>query len=273
MLEDCRKGDEKMAKTIAFGMHKGGSGRSTATGVLSYLLSQNEFRILSVDTDPQGNLTELLSNDSSNKFVEKSILEAIQYHNARKYIVSIGENLDLLPANNFLASFPRWIYTKKTYKNKTVNYYGRQSLLLDKLLDQVRDEYDLILIDTPKNLSELTINALCASDEVVVVFECSEWSYSAIPDFMDSIESANEFGKRNTSILGILRNLSDVGRIDAKAYSELIEEDYPNDVFDTIIKRKAAVGRIPSFGFSENQELKKALEQYESLYKELLARI
>ena len=72
--------------------------------------------------DSQGNLTELLSKKSSNEFVGKSVLEAMQKEDVQKFIVPIEDNLDLLPANNFLATFPRWIYTGKTYQ-------GRQSTL------------------------------------------------------------------------------------------------------------------------------------------------
>lgn len=100
-----------MAITITMGIQKGGCGKSTTTGILSYLLNQNGYKVLAIDMDSQGNLTELLSEKPSNEFIEKSVLEAMQQGDVKEYIVSIGENLDLLPANNFLATFPRWIYT------------------------------------------------------------------------------------------------------------------------------------------------------------------
>lgn len=261
------------ARTISFGIQKGGCGKSTTTGVLAYLMSQDGYKVLSIDMDSQGNLTELLSNQPSNEFVERSVLEAMQYHNARKYIVSVGENLDLLPANNFLATFPRWIYTFNTYKERKMPYIGKSFNILDHLLDQVRDDYDFILIDTPPALSEQTTNALCASDDVVVMYECSKWSYSAIPNFLDSVEQAMVVGNRDTQIVGVLRTLTDARRSDAKVFNELIAEDYPDDVFNTVIKRLAAVGRISLYGFEGNTELQTALPQYESFYKELLDRV
>ena len=97
---------------------KGGCGKSTTTGIVGYLLKENGYRVLAIDMDSQGNLTELLSEQPSNEFMGKSVLEAIQQNNIKQYIVPISENLDLLPANNFLATFPRWIYTGKTYKGK-----------------------------------------------------------------------------------------------------------------------------------------------------------
>lgn len=255
------------------GIQKGGCGKSTTTGILSYLLKENGYRVLAIDLDSQGNLTELLSEQPSNEFVEKSVLEALQYNDIKPYIVSVDNNLDLLPANNFLATLPRWIYTGKTYLGETVQYQGNPSLILDSVLDQVRDDYDYIIIDTPPALSEQTTNALCASEYVVVLFESSNWCYSAIPNFMDSVESANRFGKRDTKVIGILRTLNDARRNDAKAFNEMVAEDYPDHVFETVITRKAPVGRLSLYGFRENNELKQALEQYRSFYKELIERV
>lgn len=262
-----------MAITITMGIQKGGCGKSTTTGILSYLLSRDGYKVLAIDMDSQGNLTELLSEQPSNDFVKKSVLEAVQENNVKKYIKPINENLDLLPANNFLATFPRWIYTGKTYDGETIPFRGNPSLILDEALEAVRNDYDYIVIDTPPSLSEQTTNSLCASDYVVVLFECSNWCYSAIPNFMDSVEGAQRFGNRNTEVIGILRTMNDVRRSDAKAFNEMIQEDYPEEVFSTIITRKAPIGRLALYGFSQNTEIKQALEPYESFYKELLDRV
>ena len=223
--------------------------------------------------DSQGNLTELLSEQPSNEFMGRSVLEAMQTNQVRDYIVPISDNLDLLPANNFLATFPRWIYTGKTYAGDNLPFKGNPSLILDQTLEAIRDDYDFIVIDTPPSLSEQTTNALCASDYVVVMFECSNWCYSAVPNFMDSIEGARSFGLRDTKVLGILRTLNDVRRSDAKAFNEMIAEDYPEAVFQTIITRKAPTGRLPLYGFNKNPEIKSALDQYNRFYKELIQRV
>lgn len=252
---------------------KGGCGKSTTSGIFAYLLKENGYRVLVVDMDSQGNLTELLSEQPSNEFIGKSVLEAMQHNNIERYIVSVTESLDLLPATNFLATLPRWIYTGKTYKGESLPFKGNPSLVLDKILSRVRNQYDFIIIDTPPALSEQTTNALCASDYVVVLFEGSNWCYSALPNFMDSIESAKEYGNHNTRVIGILRTLSDKRRIDSKAFNDLIEEDYPNVVFKTIINRKASIGRVALYGFAHNGELRKVLQQYQNFYEELMHRV
>ncbi|PLT33283.1 ParA family protein [Bacillus sp. V5-8f] len=262
-----------MAITITMGIQKGGCGKSTTTGILGHLLSEDGYQVLAVDMDSQGNLTELLSEKPSNQFIGKSVLEAMQHNSVEEYIISINENLDLLPANNFLATFPRWLYTGRTYQGETIPFRGNPSHVLDHTLEAVRDRYDFIIIDTPPSLSEQTTNALCASEHVVVLFECSNWCYSAIPNFMDSIQGAREFGKRNTQAIGVLRTMNDVRRSDAKAFNELIAEDYPELVFHTIITKKAPIGRLSLYGFNENPELRQALSQYEGFYKELISRV
>lgn len=260
-------------KVITFGIQKGGCGKSTTSGIFAYLLKENGYRVLVVDMDSQGNLTELLSGQASNEFVGKSVLEAMQYNDVERYITPISKNLDLLPATNFLATLPRWIYTGRNYQGESLPFTGNPSLVLDKTLSQVRSQYDFIIIDTPPALSEQTTNALCASDYVVVLFESSNWCYSALPNFMDSIVSANEYGNRGTKVLGILRTLGDKRRSDSKAFNDLIEEDYPNEVFKTIINRKASIGRITLYGFNGNVELKQVLQQYQNFYEELMHRV
>ncbi|MDX8367875.1 ParA family protein [Cytobacillus sp. IB215665] len=261
-----------MAVTITMGIQKGGSGKSTTTGILAHLLSK-DFKVLAIDMDSQGNLTELLTQIPSNEFVGRSILEAMQKNTTSNFIFEVNDNLDILPANNFLATFPRWIYTGQTYLGESQPYKGNPSLILDKLLDEVRDHYDFIVVDTAPSLSEQTTNALCASEYVVVMYECSNWCYSAIPNFMDSVDAANQIGNRNTSVLGILRTMNDVRRSDAKAFNELIAEDYPELVFNTIITRKAQTGRLSVHGFEDNKELSQALIQYQEFYKELIERV
>ena len=84
----------------------------------------------------------------------KSVLEAMQQNNVIDFLYSLDENLDLLPANNIITTFARWIYTERTYRGDTIPFSGGPTLILDNLLNQVRDEYDFILIDTPPSLSE-----------------------------------------------------------------------------------------------------------------------
>lgn len=262
-----------MTKVITFGLQKGGVSKSTSTGVFSYLLSQSGYKTLAIDMDSQGNLTELLTDEPSNQFVGKSVFEAIIYRKPQEYILEIHDNLHVLPANNYLALFARWLYTNRTPTMDRVGFEGLIYQQLSLTIDLIRNNYDFILIDTPPSLSEQTTNALYASDYVVVMFEASKFCYSAIPNFMESVEVSQDVSPYNVEPIGILRTLNDKRRSDAKYFNNRIEEDYPDLVFETVITRKASTGRLPLFGFEDNDELGSALEQYKEVYNELLNRI
>lgn len=264
-----------MAKVITLGLQKGGVSKTTTAGILSHLLSEDGNKVLAIDMDSQGNLTELLTDQSANNFINKSIFEAIVFNQPREFIHKINKNLHIIPANNFLASFARWVHTGY-YLNFTekISREGHVHEQLDKILKEIRHEYDYIIIDTPPALSEQTSNALYTSDYVIVLFECSKFCYSAIANFMDSVDHfVTEKLNPDLKTIGILRTLNDRRRSDAKIFNEAIANDYPDLVFDTIITRKATTGRLPLLGFEENPEINEALSQYIDFYKELLERM
>jgi chromosome partitioning protein len=262
-----------MAKVITFGLQKGGVAKTTTTGIFSYLLAKDGYKTLVIDMDSQGNLTEFLTGKSSNEFIDKSVFEAIVTKRPKDYMVRINDKLHLLPANNYLALFARWVYTYRVPSNEIVKYEGNIYEQLDIMLKEIRDEYDFILIDTPPALSEQTTNALFSSDFVVIQFEASYFCYQAIPNFMESVEVSQSVSPHKVEPIGIVRTLNDRRRSDVKYFNEKIAEDYPELIFDTVITRKASIGRLPLFGFEENEELDEALEQYKCVYKEFLKRI
>lgn len=264
-----------MAKVITLGLQKGGVSKTTTTGILAHMLAEDGYKVLAVDMDSQGNLSELLTNKSANEFLNHSVFEAIAYKEPEKYIYEIDDKLHLLPANNFLASFSRWIYTERMPHTEegeiVVRYDGPEIYQLHLTLEKVKDRYDYIVIDTPPALSEQTTNALVASDYVVVMFEASKFCYSAIPNFMETVSYVQQLN--DLKVLGVLRTLNDVRRKDSQLFNELIARQYPELVFETIITRRATVGRLPIRGFEENPEIDDALSQFRGFYSELLERI
>ncbi|WP_077324118.1 ParA family protein [Virgibacillus siamensis] len=263
-----------MATIISLGLQKGGVGKSTTAGVLAHLLVRDGSKVLAIDMDSQGNLSELLTDLPSNDFVGKSVFEAIITKQPKDYIYEVNENLHLLPANNYLALFARWLYTKRIGTNdERLPYDGTPYEQVHIMLEEIKDDYDYVVIDTPPALSEQTTNALVASDYVITLFECSKFCYSAIPNFLDSIYAAQERKLNKVEPIGILRTLTDKRRTDAKMFNEIIAGDYPDLVFDTIISRKASTGRLSFYGFEDNHEINDALSQYEDFYKEVLNRM
>ncbi|MCA1042006.1 AAA family ATPase [Bacillus infantis] len=254
-----------MAKIITIGLQKGGVGKTTTAGTLCYLLAEDGYKVLGVDMDSQSNLSNLLTQHDDTYFEGCTVLEAIEDGEVEPYIYKVTENLHVLPSDDYLATLAKYLYTEWKGRN--------QSLALRELLDQVRDKYDYIIIDTPPSLSEPMVNAICASDYVVVLAESSKWAFNAIPRFLETVEFSQQNINPNLKVAGILRTMNDVRRADSKAFVEVIGEEYPELCFDVVIRRKASTGRISLEGLFDNKELNQALDQYQEFYKELLQRV
>jgi len=263
-----------MGKVITLGLQKGGVSKTTTSGILAHLLAEDGNKVLAIDMDSQGNLTELLTGIESNEFIGESIFEAIAFKHPKKFIHKIKDGLDIIPSNNFLASFPRWIYTYQMPNiKKKIGYNGPIYDQLNQTLEPIKEAYDYIIIDTPPALSEQTTNALAASDYVIVLYESSKFCHSAVPNFMETVEYVQTDINQKLVILGLLRTLNDRRRNDAKIFNMEIAEEYPNLIFDTIITRKATTGRLPLYGFEDNDELHESLSQFKGFYEEVISRM
>ena len=256
-----------VATVISFGIQKGGSSKTTTTGVTSYLLARGK-KVLAIDMDSQGNLTEFLSRRGVESFSGQTILEAMKDGDVTDYIFKISENLHLVPADDLLATFSRWLYSE--YRAGAKN---DRSKVLQAALEPVMDIYDYILIDTPPALGDLTINSLSASDRVVALFEASVFCYGALGRFLETVWHVRERVNPNLAVAGILRGLIDARRTDNKALISQVAETYGELCFETILTRNAAAGRLPLVGFENNNELGRAVSQYEYFVKELLERV
>lgn len=251
------------AKIISFGIQKGGSSKTTTSGVVSYLLSR-DHKVLAIDMDSQGNLTEFLGRRDVTSFSGQTILEAMQAEDATNFIFEITDNLHLVPADDLLATFSRWLYN---------DHRGDKVKVLYESLKPVLDIYDYIVLDTPPALGDLTINALSASDRVVAMFEASIFCYSALGRFLETCWHVREKVNPRLAVAGILRGLIDARRTDNKALISQVYDTYGELCFDTILTRNAAAGRLPLVGFENNNELDRAVAQYEGFVKELLERV
>lgn len=260
-------GSEHMATTIAFSIQKGGSGKTTSSGIIAYMLSQ-QYKVLAIDLDSQGNLTELLTQSDIYDFSGHTVLEAMQSQTADGYIHPLTENLHIMTAEDHLATFSRWLYREYERKAKK-----NPSLILKNTLANIQNKYDFIIIDTPPALGDQTINALSASNAVVIMFESSKFCYSALERFMETVQVAQQMVNPDLKVAGILPVMIDSRRSDNKALIDLVKEQYGDLVFNTIITRKAATGRLAIHGFFGNPEIKQAIAQYEDFLKELLDRV
>lgn len=250
------------ATVITYSLQKGGVGKTTSCGLSAFLLSEMGYKVLAIDMDSQGNLTQLISGiDDLDVFYQDTIKEALEYGDVDPFIKIASDNLHYIAADDYLVLIA-------DYKGPV-----SKSHLLKNAINKVKEEYDFILIDTPPNLSIQTINALIASDYVVIMFETAKFSYNAIPRFLESVEGAKENGNPDLKVAGILATLSDSRRGDNKELLELVREEYEDLVFKTIIPRRAVIGRLSVYGFYDNPEIRQATKIHSEFIEELLKRV
>src|SRR5699024_8432229 len=184
-----------MTQTITFGNFKGGVGKTTSTSMFSYLLSSQGKKVLAIDFDPQANMTNFLFktfNVSSNDEYT-SIYEALEKEDLTKGILSLSTNLDIIPSDVDLVAFQDVLPNSKEKKH----YY------LDYLLEQIKNDYDYILIDVPPTISEFTNNALIASDYTMIIMQTEHDSLSGAISFNDYVIGMKSFNTELETI-GIL---------------------------------------------------------------------
>jgi len=253
-----------MAIKIAFGVQKGGVGKTTTAGMVAWLLSK-KYRVLAIDFDSQGNLTQLLTQKKLSKFKDKTVLEAIQEGDPESYIYSIEKNLDILPADDYLATLPRWLY--REYRDGPVK-------ALRNTLGGVEGRYDFIIIDLPPNLGELTANGFIAADYVVAILQSEPFCYDALPRFIETLEYAQGEIHPDLRLLGILITMVPArGAID-ESISTQARAKYKDLVFETVINRRNRLKEFARIGIRDNTVQDRAvLHPYTLFVRELLNRV
>lgn len=275
-----------MAEVITISNQKGGTGKSTTTGAMAYILAEElGFKTLVIDFDPQGNETELLTGRDTEEFEDNTILNAMHDGDPRDYILAITDNLFLIPADEHLGVFPRYLcgnyYLEDENGNVLRDEYGtiqfspEGHLILKNTLDKVKDYFDFVLIDTPPMLSDFHGNALAASDSCIIVYQTGKFGFKAVRKFLETIKASQEGSNPNLKLRGILPTMAHTQRSESKAYTHLGKEQYKDIMFDTVIKNTANISQLAIYGFDpkENKGLNKALEQYREVTKEVLRRI
>lgn len=254
-----------MAITISFGLQKGGVGKTTSVALTSYVLSKRGYKVLAVDMDPQGNLSQFLSRKPLKFFENKTVFEAIKEEDPLPYIHEISEELHLLPADDLLFSFS--VYLMEEHK-------GSANRALANTLDKVYDDYDFILIDLPPHLGEETINGITASNYVVAVMQTEPMAYDALRRFIETVNEIKEQTRNDLVLLGILPTLTDTRVVLADETIKKAKQKYGDLVFNTVIRRRNRLAEFSIMGITEKdrQDID-AIEHYIYFTRELLKRV
>ncbi|MDO4765524.1 MAG: AAA family ATPase [Eubacteriales bacterium] len=227
-----------MGRIIAVANQKGGVGKTTTAVNLSACLAEAGKKTLIIDADPQGNTTQGLG-------IDKSSLEETTYdillQNKQMYDI-IGENvypnLDLLPANIDLAGAEIELIQVPDNSN-----------ILKKAIAEIKEEYDFIIIDCPPSLSLLTINALTASDTVLVPLQCEFYALEGLSQLMYTIGLIQDKLNPQLQIDGIVFTMYDARtNLSLEVVEEVRRELTDTHIYQTIIPRNVRLSEAPSYG-------------------------
>lgn len=253
-----------MGIIVSFGIQKGGAGKTTTAAITSFLLSK-EYKVLAVDFDSQGNLTQFLTQRNIYDFTGVTVLEAIKALDPKPYIYPISDTLHILPAEDLLVTFTRYLYQ---------SYKGDPSHLLRVALDSIKDEYDFIVIDLPPNLGEQTINALTASDYAVVMLQSEPFCYDALDRYLETLIEVQKRTNPDLILAGILTSMLDSRTTLDAAILDKARSEYEDVVFNSVVKRRNRIKEFSIMGIQNQTKADaEALEPYVAFVKELLDRV
>jgi chromosome partitioning protein len=227
-----------MTKIYAIANQKGGVGKTTSVVNLCAFLASSGRRTLLVDIDPQANATSGLGFDKY--ALSKSMYEILLGQATFDEVLLTQEDfkLDILPAQPSLAGA----------EVELVNAIGRE-YRLQQTLESVNGKYDYVLIDCPPSLSLLTINALTAArDGMLIPVQCEYLALEGLSQLMQTIELVKKFLNPELAIRGLIMTMYD-GRTNlSRQVVEEVRSYFPGKVFRTIIPRNIRLSEAPSFG-------------------------
>lgn len=245
---------------MIFALQKGGVGKSTSTVAAAEILAAAGNRVLVVDFDSQGNATKMLTQDSIYRYTGNTVMEAILHNDARPYIVHVKDGLDLIPAEDRLAAFSRFIYT-----SRIDNPYA----VLKRLLEPVEAEYDYVFVDIGPSLGDTSINAIVYADAIIIPVDLGDLALDAMVRFIEFVDATREEGHTKAEVMGVLLTMRDKRARYEREISEGIREVYGSLVFETEIRRRVKIKEISATGVNLEDP---ALEDYISLVEEIISR-
>ena len=223
-----------MGKIISICNQKGGTGKTTTCVNIAAALALKEYKVLLIDLDGQANATISLGVNPVE--LKETMYDVLLGHIKLETIIqqSPRENLWLAPANIELA-------------NSDISLEGHQTRLKE-IIQPYKERFDFLLIDCPPSLSLLTINALSASDGVIIPILCDYLSLEGLKQLLFTIEKIKNGFNHDLTILGILSNKVDHRRNLTNETLELVKKEFPKEIFKTEIPVCAALAEAPSFG-------------------------
>ncbi len=248
-----------MGKIIGIANQKGGVGKTTTAVNLAAALGVLEKKVLLIDADPQANATSGLGieevNYSTYNLLEHSadVKDCIQK--------TSSPNLDLVPSHIDLVAAEIELVDR-----------DKREYMLKKALEEVKSDYDYIIIDCAPSLGLITVNALTAADSVIIPIQCEYFALEGLGKLLNTVKNVQKIHNYDLDIEGLLLTMYDSRLRLSNQVVEEVNTHFPEMVFETVISRNVRLSEAPSFGESilmYDAESKGAI-QYIQLAEEVL---
>jgi chromosome partitioning protein len=253
-----------MAKIISLANQKGGVGKTTSCVNVAASLGLLGHRVLIIDLDPQGNTTSGVG--IAKRGLSGSTKELLNGEMSAKDIVreTPYENLWAIPANTTLTSaeFELFDFDDSEYRMK-------------KALEPIMEDFDYILIDCPPSLGRLTVNALTASDAVIVPMQCEFYALEGLSQLMITVKLIQKHYNPTLNVSGILITMYNGRLLLSMQVINELKKHYEDKLFETKISRNVKLSEAPSFGkpVYYHDRNSKGAKEYLEVAKEIVSRI
>ena len=231
-----------MGRIIAIANQKGGVGKTTTAINLSSCLADKGKKVLSIDMDPQGNMTSGLGVDKDE--VEKTVYDLIIGEANINEVIqkNVMDNLDVIPTNIDLSA-------------AEIELIGidDKEYIVRKAVHKVKDDYDFIIIDCPPSLSMLTINAMTTADSVLVPIQCEYYALEGLSQLMHTVQLVKERLNPVLEMEGVVFTMYDARTNLSLQVVENVKDNLHQNIYKTIIPRNIRLAEAPSYGMPINK--------------------